>query len=125
VRQEYIITMHWATIDLSRASHSLLTGDRPFISTHGLEDARSVLMFPLGPGLLFTATNGRAQTAQVIGQKPSYVAWHMNDNILGRAVNLVIGNDRTHLAFVERRLRRLVEKASPGPVGKGMPGVPQ
>lgn len=36
----------------------------------------------------------------------------------------MIGIDRAHLAFVERRLRRLDEEASPGPVGKGMPGVP-
>lgn len=122
---QYIINMHWATIDLSKASHSLLTGDRPFITTHGIKDPRSVLMFPLGPRLLFTATNGRTQTAQVIGHKPSYLAHHMNENIVGRAVNMVIGSDRSHLAFVERRLRRREEAVSPGPVGKGMPGVPE
>jgi hypothetical protein len=83
--------MHWATIDLSKASHTLLTSDRPFITTHGLKDPKSVLLFPLAPDLLFAATNGRAQTGQVIAQKPSFLARHMNDNISGRAVEMVIG----------------------------------
>ncbi|HKU54047.1 MAG TPA: DUF4238 domain-containing protein [Rhizomicrobium sp.] len=120
----YIINMHWATIDLSKASHTLLTGDRPFINPHGLKDPKAALLFPLGPGLLFAATNGRAQTGQLVGHKPSYLARRMNEYIAGRAVNMVIGKDRSHLAFVENRLRPLDQAPPPGPVGKGMPGVP-
>jgi hypothetical protein len=55
---QYIINMHWATIDLSKASHSLLTGDRPFITTRGIKDPQSVLLFPLSSTCLFAATNG-------------------------------------------------------------------
>lgn len=120
---QYIINMHWATIDVSKASHTLLTGDRPFITTRGLKDPTSVLLFPLAPDLLFAATNGREQTGKVIGNKPSYLARFMNDNIAGRAVNMVIGKDRSHLAFVERRLRHADQAPSPGPAGKGMPSV--
>jgi len=120
----YIINMHWATINLSKASHTLLTGDRPFITTHGLKDLKSVLLFPLAPNLLFTATNGRAQKSQVIGNKPSYLARYMNEQITGRAVEMVIGKDKSHVAFVERRLRHPDQAPSPGPAGKGQPGVP-
>lgn len=120
---QHIINMHWATIDLSKASHTLLTGDRPFITTHGLKDPQSVLLFPLAPDLLFAATNGRTQTERVVAQKPSFLARYMNDNIAGRAVEMVIGKDRSHIAFVERRLRHSDQSPSPGPVGKGMSGI--
>jgi len=120
----YIINMNWATIDVSTASHSLLTGDRPFITTRGLKDPLSVLLFPLAPDCLFAATNGPSQTRQVMGHKPSHLARYMNDQIVGRAVEMVIGKDKSHLEFVERRLRHHDQVPSPGPVGKGMPGVP-
>jgi hypothetical protein len=60
----------------------------------------------------------------VIGNKPSYLARYMNEQITGRAVEMVIGKDKSHVAFVERRLRHPDQAPSPGPAGKGQPGVP-
>lgn len=38
-----IIRMKWSSFDVSSASHTLLTSDRPFVMTHGLADTRCVI----------------------------------------------------------------------------------
>lgn len=120
----YLVNMHWSTIDVSPASHTLLTGDRIFIATHGWKDARAALLFPLSPYCLFVATNGVVQTTQVIRKPPTQLVRLVNNQIVRCAVDFVIGTDSSHLTFVERRLRSLSEEPVPGPVGKGRPGCP-
>jgi hypothetical protein len=120
----YLVNMHWSTIDLSEASHSLLTGDRPLISTHGWKDPRAVLMFPLSPRCVFAATNGKEQTFSVLRRGKSVLVKALNTDIVGCAVDFVVGLDASHITFVERRLRRVGEKPIPGPIGRGRPGCP-
>jgi hypothetical protein len=121
---QYLINMHWSVIDVSAATHSLLTGDRPFINTHGLKDPQTVVVFPLAPDRLFIATNGIEQTRQVLAKSPSWLVRWANGHIVGCAVDFVIGTDDSHLLFVERRLRKRDREPIPGPVGKGRPNCP-
>jgi hypothetical protein len=121
---QFLINMHWATFDLASAKHTLLTGDRPLVSTHGWKDSRTVLMFPLSPTLAFIATNGMRQTLHVLGLNPSTFVSTLNDQVARCAVDFVIGRDASHLAFVEKRLRRPDVEPIPGPVGRGRPGCP-
>jgi hypothetical protein len=118
----YLVNMHWSTIDVSSSTHTLLTGDRSLIATHGWKDVRAVLLFPLSPHRLLAATNGMAQTAQVIQKSPTSLTQFTNNQIAGCAVNFVFGINNSHLRFVERRLRRVGVEPIPGPVGKGRPG---
>jgi Protein of unknown function (DUF4238) len=120
----YLINMHWAVIDLSGAAHRLLTGDRPFIATHGWKEPQAVLMIALSPDRLFTATNSVLRTEQIISASPSRLVGTVNDLIVRQAVEFVIGDDESQLQFVERRLRRRGEEPIPGPVGRGRPGCP-
>jgi Protein of unknown function (DUF4238) len=122
---QYLINMHWQIIDLSDATNSLLTGDRPFINTHGLKHPHTAVVFPLSPDRLFVATNGHEQAQQVLAKPRSWLARWANDQIVRCAVDFVIGTDDSHLLFVERRLRKLDQEPVPGPVGKGRPDCPQ
>ncbi len=121
----YLINMHWAVIDVSGATHPLLTGDRPFINTHGLKNPQTAVIFPLSPERLFVATNGTAQTRQILAKSHSWLAKWANGHIVKCAVDFVIGCDGSHLAFVERHLRKTGEQPIPGPVGQGRPDCPK
>jgi len=121
---QYLVNMNWNTIDVSTASLTLLTSDRPFIHTHGWKDPRTVLHFPLSPRRLFIATNGRVRTIQVMMTSPTELVKLVNNQIVGCAVDFVIGTDNSHLSLVEQRLRKLSEEPLPGPIGKGRPGCP-
>ena len=52
-----IVNMIWAVLDLSDAPHSLLTSDRPYITSHGLISSECLLSVPLSPTRLFIAAN--------------------------------------------------------------------
>jgi hypothetical protein len=102
---DHIINMCWARIDLSASAVSLLTGDRPFIATHGLADARCILAFPLSPRFLFIATNNPQLVQQVLDRGFTHIAKAANANTVGQAIKHVYGSSGSHLEFVEKRLR--------------------
>lgn len=120
----YLINMHWATIGVADAKHTLLTGDRPFVSTHGWKHSDATLLFPLSPRMLWVATNGTLQTAQVLKHSHNHMVRTMNEQVARYSVDFVIGTDASQLQFVERRLRKRDEEPVPGVVGKGRPGCP-
>jgi hypothetical protein len=121
---QHLINMHWAVIDVGAAKHTLLTGDRSFINTHGLKNPLTAVVFPLSPERLFVATNGMAQTAQLLSTPPAKLVPWANNHIVGCAVDFVIGVDDGQLRFVERRLRRPDAQPLPGPIGKCRPNCP-
>lgn len=120
----YLINMHWASQDLTYATRSLLTGDRPFIATRGWKDPATVLLFPLSPTCVFVATNRPDRTHHVLRTNPSHHVRMINAEIIRCAADFVIGHDASQLTFVERWLRKHEEEPVPGPVGKGRPGCP-
>jgi hypothetical protein len=46
---EVLINMRWAVMDLSAAPYTLLTGDRPYTTSHGLDAPLCILGVPLSP----------------------------------------------------------------------------
>ena len=121
---EHLINMDWSTIGLQEASNTLLTSDRPLLSTGGWKDPKAVLLFPLSKRCLFAATNSRAQTGIVHSGTLSPLVKMVNDLIVRHTVDAVFGDTASHLGFVERRLRKRDEEPIPGPIGKGRPGCP-
>jgi hypothetical protein len=122
---QYLINMQWTTLDVSQASRTLLTSDRPFLSTFGWKDLRTALLCPLSPTLLFIAANTNQRLAAFHTAGPSSVVRKMNRLIVDFAVDFVIGCDSSQLVFVEKRLRRRDQEPKPGVIGRGRPGCPQ
>jgi hypothetical protein len=53
---ERIINMRWAIMDLSAAQYTLLVGDRPYTTSHGVGQRACLLGLPLSPTRLFAAS---------------------------------------------------------------------
>jgi hypothetical protein len=121
---QHLINMDWSTIGLHAASNSLLTSDRPLVSTHGWKDPNAVLLFPLSKRCLQVLTNSQARTAQVHSEAVSVLVPKVNDMLVRYAVDSVFADGPSHQTFVERRLRKRDEEPIPGPIGKGRPGCP-
>lgn len=120
----HLINMTWATMDISAARHPLLTSDRPFNWSGGWKDPKALLVFPLGPELLFLATNGLSLMEAVFRNPVEKVVEQVNDTVVRLAVDFVIGPDASQLGFVEDRLRRRDQEPTPGPIGRGQPNCP-
>ncbi|MGH9807295.1 MAG: DUF4238 domain-containing protein, partial [Terriglobia bacterium] len=101
-----IIGMRWATLDFSASDIDLLTSDRPLIMTHGLGDQRCVISFPLSPRLAFFATYDPKQEQRILRHTITQIAKSLNQSVVGQAHRHVYGASRSHLRFVENRLRR-------------------
>jgi hypothetical protein len=105
ILEDIIVNMQWATFDLSKSKHGLLTSDSPNLRTTGLNDNNCLIAFPLSPRVLFIATHDRkAESALLACGETAIVRW-VNDNIVRAAERYVYGRTNSHLRFVEKRLR--------------------
>ncbi len=111
---EVLINMRWAVMNLSAAPHTLLTGDRPYTTSHGLGDPLCLLGVPLSPTHLFVAGNNIELIQKVAAQRPKDAVRNANSLMTRLAVQSVYGNTDSHLTFVEKRLRRADEPPVPG-----------
>lgn len=101
----YLINMHWVVLGLPHSEYTLLVGDGPFIRTHGLKDRECLVAVPIGPKLLFVASNSKDRQAGLRRFTDTKIAGAVNMQTVGIAVQHVFGRDRSHLQFVENRLR--------------------
>jgi hypothetical protein len=111
----HIMNMTWTVLDLSTSRYPLLTGDRPYMTTHGLSDPRAVLAFPLSPTDLFIAANNPLAWRSFEAQGMTETARRANDWICRLAVKHVYGDTSRAIHFVEERLI--------GPNDKPIPGI--
>ena len=91
-----------------RASHTLLTSDRPIIMTAGLVEPDHHLALPIGPRALFVAATTE-QTERILrGWDPRKLMQHVNDRVASQAAKYVWGLNGSQLRFVENRLGRML-----------------
>jgi hypothetical protein len=122
---KYLVNMIWSTVDLSGSKFSLLTGDRPLVHSHGWKHPDTTLAFPLSPTMVLFANNRHERTQDILSTPAVRLVKQVNEHIVRCAVDFVVGRDKSHLAFVEKRLRRPGEEPVPGPGGRGRPGCPE
>lgn len=95
--------MHWWVEDLSQASVSLLTSDRPLWISTDLKKPTGLLALPLSPThVFFSATNKQLQLALQKGGA-SKMARRCNTSIVQQAARFVYGCAKAN--FVNRYLR--------------------
>jgi Protein of unknown function (DUF4238) len=99
-----LIRMRWFTFDLGSSDFTLLTGDRPFIRTHGLIDQRCIVVLPISPRFAFVATHAAEVDLRVRRADPAQLVKDINARIVAQAVKYVYGATDRHLRFVENRL---------------------
>ena len=76
--------MHWAVIDLSKASHQLVTSDRP-LQYQNLAMETGFISLPVGPTKLFLAANSPRSISNVRARRAEYVVKEVNRFVVSRA----------------------------------------
>jgi hypothetical protein len=79
---QHIINMRWAMLNLSAAPHTLLTGDRPCMTSRGIADPACMLSLPVSPTHLFVAANDIALLRQLYAQPARDTVRNSNDCII-------------------------------------------
>jgi Protein of unknown function (DUF4238) len=121
---QHIINMRWAMLNLSAAPHTLLTGDRPCMTSRGIADPACLLSLPVSPTHLFVAAHDIGLLHRLAAQPARDTVRNSNDCVVKLAVQNVYGCTRGHLTFVEKRLRKGSDAIVPGAILRGGPQFP-
>jgi hypothetical protein len=118
---QVVVNMIWAVLDVSDAPHSLLTCDRPYVTSHGLLSPQCLLSVPISPTRLFLAANERWPLETLAKQSSKDTVRNANNLVVRMAVENVYGDSRHQLAFVDKRLRRPGQPPVPGAIAAPVP----
>lgn len=102
-----VYSMRWATRRLDRADHDLLLGDHPLIGSNGFAHATGHIALPLGPRVLFVATNNVATERKILAQADGVIVRTANRETMWHAKRFVYATGEQHTVFVDRRLGRI------------------
>jgi hypothetical protein len=98
--------MRWAVVTFNKEKHTLLTSDRPIIMTNGIIGQNDHLVLPVGPRMLFLATNNIETENRLRAIDAGIFMAQVNNRVVSQARKYVYGNDNKQLRFVENRLGR-------------------
>lgn len=98
--------MRWAVVTFAHERHTLLTSDRPIVMTNGIIGKNDHLTLPIGPRVLFIATNNIETENMIRTVDAGIMMKQMNDRVASQARRYVYGCDDKQLRFVENRLGR-------------------
>ncbi|MGH7114940.1 MAG: DUF4238 domain-containing protein [Stellaceae bacterium] len=121
---QQIINMRWAMLNLSMAPHTLLTGDRPCMTSRGIADPACILSLPVSPTHLFVAAHDIRLLHRLAAQPARDTARNSNDCIVKLAVQNIYGCTGARLTFVEQRLRKADDPIVPGVILRGIAQSP-
>lgn len=99
--------MRWSVVTFRKLKHTLLTSDRPIIMTNGLVKPSDHLLLPIGPCMLFVATNNVEIENSIRSIDPGVLITQVNHRVASQARRHVYGADNTQVRFVENRLGRM------------------
>jgi hypothetical protein len=103
---ERLNQMRWSLITFKYERHTLLTSDRPVIMTDGLIRPHDHLVLPIGPRMLFLATNNIETENRFRAIDADIFMAQVNNRIVSQARKFVYGADNKQVRFVENRLGR-------------------
>jgi hypothetical protein len=98
----WIVNMNWTVIDVSGATHNLLTSDQAVIRSNGFAPPDGNYAIPLSPTKLFVANWDPTQINQVLSLPTSKIVALVNKLVTQRARRFVLESGNSQRAFVER-----------------------
>jgi hypothetical protein len=102
--------MHWAVIDLSKASHQLVTSERP-AQYQNLARETGFIAVPIGPTKLFITANSPQSISSVRAKKSEHVVKEVNRGVVSRARRFVFAHDQSQADFVKKYIHKNMEPA--------------
>jgi hypothetical protein len=98
----HIVGMAWAVMDVSAASHRLLTSDWPVELSLGAN--RPIVSLPLSPTLLFVACDDVNTLVRLDRDDPDKLVTAMNCYVVGCARRYVFSSDERQRTFITNRM---------------------
>jgi uncharacterized protein DUF4238 len=102
----YINGMRWSVLTIENPTHTLLTSDRPVITSDGIKYAHSYIIVPLNPFSLFLAVNTIQQEQHIRNLPVMDFAREVNNIVCKQAQKYVYSTDARQLRFVCNRFGR-------------------
>jgi hypothetical protein len=102
--------MTWGRLNLAHSKYTLLTSDRPIDMPISLQSKDAYITLPIGPKLVFVASNDDAILRTLKTTDHSDVARKMNERVVAQARQYVWGLDASALAFVKKRICTLPDR---------------
>jgi hypothetical protein len=104
----HINNLAWGVINVSAASHRLLTSDRPVILSKPKEPDGSVVM-PISPTKLFVAVNDTRWLEYLRRRRPRDIVGPVNKQTVERARRYVWAQDSSQEAFIGKHMGKKLE----------------
>jgi hypothetical protein len=105
-----IFNMEWSRINLPGSKVTLLNSDRPVDQPLGLSDPRAYIAIPIGPRMLFLASNDATLAGRIAHGDPTKVVKLMNKTVVSQAREFVWGVDDSQLRFVKNHIGTAPER---------------
>jgi hypothetical protein len=93
--------MIWDVLDVSGASHQLLTSDRPVVISK-LKDPGGSIIMPISPTKLFLAVNDGRWLQSVRAERKRNIVSRANQQTIERARRFVWAADNSQEAFIRK-----------------------
>jgi hypothetical protein len=102
---QQINEMQWDVLDLSKASHTLLTSDWP-AEVALRRGSGSTISLPIGPTLLFIATSDADTRRRLLAFKPNKLVALVNQWVTAKARRYAYACDTAQATFIERYISK-------------------
>jgi hypothetical protein len=102
----YLNGMRWNVLTIEKPTHTLLTSDRPVITSNGIKYDNSFIIVPLSPVSLFLAVNTIQQEQHMRSIPVMDFVQEVNNIVCTQAQQYVYSTDDRQLRFVSNRLGR-------------------
>lgn len=100
----FVPSMAWDVIDLSSASRTLMTSDRPLMMSNGLNSPEGHLALAISPTKLFVACTASRKRLEFARMPVSQLVRSANDSVVGQGRKYVYALDKTPFGYVEKQM---------------------
>jgi Protein of unknown function (DUF4238) len=103
----FLNNMLWGVLTFHRPRYPLLTSDRPYVMTNGIDKPDGHIVLPISPSTVFIAARNKETMVQIDAtckREDLRMSEKLNDIVVRQAQKFVWGNDECQLAFVANRL---------------------
>jgi hypothetical protein len=103
----FLNSMEWGVLTFNRMRYPLLTSDRPYVMTNGLDKPSGHLVMPISPNSVFVAARNIEIMRQLDAEskrKDVCMGEKLNDIVARQSHRFVWGSTATQISFVTKRL---------------------
>lgn len=109
---ERLLNANWIVVRLKQDHGTLLISDRPLVRIHAFDHENALWALPLGPNLLFIASNSMHTISNIESLGRREVRKLMNISSINQIDKFIFASDDTNRPLIEKSLRPPVAASS-------------